>query len=157
MLSHIFQLGVGINRAISFATVHEETFPLPHYFVIYTLNSIKFVFQDYFFHLCCILNFSWCAWPTDVIVIMDTLSTIFELYAPFCDLRHTRYSVSIHVYLLAVDFHRETHREHINRIILQTLSLDQFPNVLAMAHQLIPWTASDKLCLAPAVAVALDP
>jgi hypothetical protein len=63
-------------------------------------------------------------------------STVFELSAPFSDMLHYHYSITLRRYQLVVNFDGKTFLGRKSRITLRTSSWDQVSPVI-IAHQLI--------------------
>jgi len=98
------------------------------------------LFENQFLHACCVYNRPRSAWPTGAMTIMEVCSTIFWQAA-----------LSVHHYHTPLTTGREFRcwkcfRDN-NRITLQNSSGDQVSSVVIIAHELLPWTASDGLPL----------
>ena len=108
--AQVLRLYCGRNRSLAFTTIHDESFPLPHYCGISDLPSAASVNydssvpQNQFFYSCCIHFCAWCAWLNGSINIMHVCSTVFEIFAPIFDTLLPHYTITICLHQLAVKF-----------------------------------------------------
>jgi hypothetical protein len=118
-----------------FAAIHKQQLPLLHYSGISKLPDFASVAQTQFLHSCCVHVCSWCAGPTDMIIITGAC---FQLsWNIVC-----RHSLSLHLNLAHVPLASELWwwgacLSHKNRITPGTSSWYQLSSVVATAHQLV--------------------
>ena len=108
-----------------------------------TLNCDFSVFQIQYLQSCCVHLCPWSAGGTSSIIIMD-VSTISNS-APFSDIPHPHYTITIHLYQFPLNFIEGHNFAHKNQITDWTSLRGQISSVIDIAHQLIPWIASECL------------